>query len=41
MYKIKEKKIENVILYLRVSSQEQVDFGNSLESQKSVCTAFF
>jgi len=40
MYKIKEKKIENVILYLRVSSQEQVDFGNSLESQKSVCTAF-
>lgn len=40
MYKRPENKIENVILYLRVSSQEQVDFGNSLESQKSICTAF-
>lgn len=40
MYKTVKKKIKNVIFYIRVSSQEQVDFGNSLESQKSVCTAF-
>ncbi len=40
MYKPPEKRIENVLFYLRVSSQEQVDFGNSLETQKSICTSF-
>lgn len=40
MYKPPEKKIENVIFYLRVSSPEQVDFGNSLDTQKSICTNF-
>jgi len=40
MYKPSEKKIENVIFYLRVSSKEQVDSGNSLDTQESICTNF-
>ncbi len=40
MYKFPEKKIENIVFYLRVSTPEQVDFGNGLETQQGVCESF-